>query len=62
MSEDIIENKLLIGKIKEEVIALFGNNYFSENKDHLGYELEFVSVLINIDVNILSIFFENGKI
>lgn len=60
MSEDIIESKMLIGKNRDEVINILGNNYSTNNKNRLSYELGFVPGLFNIDPDYLDIKFENG--
>ena len=62
MSEDIIESKMLIGKTKEEIIELLGNDFYSDSENHIGYELGFVPGLFNIDPDILDIYFKNEKV
>jgi hypothetical protein len=60
MSAYIIENKILIGKTKEEIIKLLGNDYHKREKDSIGYYLGFVPGLFSIDPDVLIIYFENG--
>ncbi len=60
MSEDIIESKILIGKTKNEIIEILGENYSSNTHNSLIYELGFVPGLFNIDPDYLRINFENG--
>jgi len=62
MSEDIIESKILIGKTKEEITELLGQDFYSYNENHIAYELGFVPGLFNIDPDVLDIYFENGKV
>lgn len=62
MSEDIIESKLLIGKTKEEITHLLGDDYFTYNETHIGYNLGFVPRFISIDPDVLDIHFKNGKV
>lgn len=60
MSEDIIESEILIGKTREEVIQILGNNFSANNESELIYELGFVPGLLNIDPDYLGIKLENG--
>lgn len=62
MSKDIIKSELLIGKTKDEVINLLGNDFFKYNDNHIAYDLGFVPRLFNIDPDVLDIYFENGKV
>ncbi len=62
MSEDIIESEMLIGKSRDEVINILGNNYSTNNENMLSYELGFVPGLFNIDPNYLDIILKNGKV
>jgi hypothetical protein len=62
MSEDIIESEILIGKTRDEVIELLGNNFSTNNKSRLSYKLEFIPGLFNIDPDYLDIRFENGVV
>jgi hypothetical protein len=61
MSEDLIESKILIGKTKEEVIELLGNDYSTNGENCISYYLGFVPGFANIDPDVLDINFENGK-
>ncbi|MDW5288770.1 hypothetical protein [Formosa sp. PL04] len=60
ISEYIIESKILIGKTREEVIQLLGNEFITNNESELSYELGFVPGLFNIDPDYLDIKLENG--
>jgi len=62
MSENIIETKILIGKTKEEITKLLGQDFYSYNENPIAYELGFVPGLSNIDPDVLDIYFENGKV
>jgi hypothetical protein len=59
MSEDILESEMLIGKNRDEVINILGNNYSTNNENRLSYELGFVLGLFNINPDYLYIKFEN---
>lgn len=62
MSKDIIKSDILIGKTKDEIIELLGNDFYAYDKNHISYELGFVPELFNIDPVFLDIYFENGKV
>jgi hypothetical protein len=62
MTKDIIENDLLIGKTKEEIINILGDDYFKYNEDHWGYDVGFVPGLLNIDPDVLDIHFKDDKV
>lgn len=62
MSKDIIKSEILIGKTKTEVIELLGTEYYSHDENHMGYNLGFVPGLLNIDPDVLDIYFEKGKV
>jgi hypothetical protein len=62
MSEHIIDSKMLIGKTKEDIIQLLGNDYYSYTENHIAYTLGFVPGMFNIDPDVLDIYFENGKV
>ena len=62
MSENIIESKMLIGKTKQEIVELLGNDFYSYSENHIAYGLGFVPGLFNIDPDVLDIYFENGKV
>lgn len=62
MSEDIIESEILIGKTREEVIQMLGNDFISNNESKITYELGHVPGLFNIDPDYLDIKLENGKV
>lgn len=60
MSKNIIKSEMLIGKTKEEVIELLGEDYHTYDDDHIAYDLGFVPELFNIDPDVLDIYFGNG--
>jgi hypothetical protein len=61
MTKDIIKNKVLLGKTKDEVIELLGNEYHNYgNENLLCYYVGFVPQFVSIDPDILMIHFENG--
>lgn len=62
MTKDIIDNDLLIGKTKEEIVKTLGDDYFKYNEDHWGYEVGFVPGLFNIDPDVLDIHFKDDKV
>ena len=62
MSNDIIESKMLIGKGKEEITEILGQDFYSYTENHIAYELGFVPNLFNIDPDVLDIYFENDKV
>jgi len=62
MSKNIIKSEILIGKTKDEVIELLGNDYSDYDENHIGYYLGFVPRMFNIDPDILDIYFEDGKV
>ena len=62
MSKNIIRSEMLIGKTKDEVIELLGDDFSTYDENHIAYELGFVPELFNIDPDVLDIYFENGKV
>lgn len=62
MSNDIMESNLLIGKTKDEVIILMGNDFYKYDDNHIAYGLGFVPGLFKIDPDVLDIYFKNGKV
>ena len=62
MTEDIIENQILLGKTKNEIIELLGNDYNICNENEITYFIGQVPGLFNIDPSVLSIHFKNGKV
>lgn len=62
MSKDIINSEMLIGKTKEEVIELLGDDFYSYDENSIEYDLGFVPMLFNIDPDVLVIYFEKGKV
>ncbi|MCL2860718.1 MAG: hypothetical protein FWF46_09335 [Oscillospiraceae bacterium] len=63
MSNDIIDKNLIIGKTKDEVIALLGNDFIEYEKNHIGYSLGYVvDGLLGSNHAILDIYIENDTI
>ena len=62
MTEDIIENQILLGKTKNEIIELLGNDYNICNENEITYFIGHVPGLFNIDPSVLAIYFNNGKV
>jgi len=62
MSNDVIKSEMLIGKTKEEVIELLGDDFYSYNDSCIHYELGFVPGLFSIDPDVLDVYFKNGKV
>lgn len=64
MAGDIINSGMLLGKDKQEVIRLLGDDYINneEEKSVIGYDLGFSSQSMNLPDKILSIEFEDGKV
>ncbi len=62
MSENIIESEILIGKTREEVIQMLGNDFITNNESEITYELGNVPGLFNIDPDYLDIKLKNGKV
>jgi heme/copper-type cytochrome/quinol oxidase subunit 2 len=60
MAKDIIEKNILIGKTKDEVIKLLGNDYYESEEGTISYYLGLVPGLANIDPDVLVLYFENG--
>ena len=59
ISEDIIESEMLIGKTREEVISVLGDDYYSYSDDHIGYNIGLKPGILNIDPHVLDVYFEN---
>jgi hypothetical protein len=62
MSEDIIQSKMLIGKTKEEVKELLGEDTHLDNDNSVEYVLGIVPRFTNVDPDVLLITFEDGKV
>lgn len=62
MSKDIIESKMLLGKTENEVIEILGNDFIKERTNSVTYYLGFVPGFLNIDPDVLDIYFENNKV
>ena len=61
MSKDIMKNKILIGKTKDEVIELLGDGFREHNEKHISYYLGYLPGM-SLDPDILEIFFENDRV
>ena len=59
-AEDLIESDLLIGKTKNQVISILGDDHNNMNQDTWSYYLGYGSE--NIDPDSLYIEFKNGKV
>jgi outer membrane protein assembly factor BamE (lipoprotein component of BamABCDE complex) len=62
ISEDIIKNKMLIGKTKSEVRQLLGDEGNNNESNHWDYYLGFRPGIANIDPDVLDIEFKDGKV
>ena len=62
MSHNIIDSKMLMGKIKSEVWEILGKKENTESSDIRSYYLWFEPGFMNIDPDVLDIEFENGKV
>jgi len=62
MSHDIIESNMLIGKTKQEVIDILGDDGNKMESDEWYYSLGFVPRFMTIDPDVLNIKFANGKV
>ncbi|RBP33094.1 hypothetical protein DFR65_102430 [Oceanihabitans sediminis] len=60
ISQDIFDSKMLIGKTKEEVIDLLGQDFYSYNVNHIAYNLGFVPGLFSMDPDVLDVYIEKG--
>ena len=62
MSHNIIDSKMLMGKIKSEVWEILGKKENTESSDIRSYYLWFEPGFMNIDPDVLDIEFENGRV
>ena len=62
LSEELIDNEILIGKTMDEVKQLLGDDYQESGKDRWSYYLGFRPQLFGIDPDYLDIDFENGRV
>ena len=62
MSDDIIKSKMLIGKTKQEVLQILGDEGNSIESNNWYYDLGFVPRFLSIDPDVLTIKFVNGKV
>jgi len=61
MSNYIIENDILIGKTREQIIELLGNDFY-EWGNSIGYNLGIVPGIIGMSPDILVVYFENNLV
>ena len=60
MSKDIIDSKLLVGKTKDEVVDLLGNDFIEYEDNYIEYDLGIVQLnLYKSGLVVLNIYFEN---
>ena len=57
MSNHIIKNDILIGKTKEQIVELLGDDFYKRENNSIGYYLGFV---VGIDPDVLVIYFEDN--
>jgi hypothetical protein len=62
LSEDIIENEILLGKTTDEVKTLLGDDYQQSGPDTWSYYLGFKPQLFGIDPDYLEIEFKDGRV
>ena len=62
LSKDIIETKMLIGKTKDEVRLILGDDGGTDEQDYWSYYLGFRPQLFGIDPDVLDIEFKHGKV
>jgi len=61
-SKDIIESKILIGKSKDQIRKLLGDENNPDSTNTWGYNLGFKPEIANIDADWLDIEFKNGRV
>ncbi len=65
MAGDIIGSRMLLGKTKQEVVRLLGNDYQNSNEEgstSIGYNLGFSSDALNLPDKKLNIEFDGDKV
>ena len=62
MTDDLVDNGKLIGKTKEEIIELLGQEDVSLDGSRWTYYLGFKPSLLGIDPDVLEIEFKDGKV
>lgn len=62
LTKDLINSKILIGKTKAEVIQVLGIEDNEDRIDNWSYYVGFKPMIVNIDPDVLEIFFKNGKV
>jgi energy-converting hydrogenase Eha subunit A len=60
MTEDLIKSEILIGKTKDEVKKILGDNFYKYDENHWAYDIGFVPGLSNIDPEVLDVYFKDG--
>jgi len=61
MAKYIIEKKLLIGKTKQEVINMLGNDYYNY-PNMMSYQIGYSDNYMSVDPDVLYINFENNQV
>ncbi|MCO6358781.1 hypothetical protein [Roseivirga pacifica] len=59
-ASDIVNSELLLGKTKEEVVTILGNEYSTWNKSYASYEIGHIPGMFNIDPSFLYIELTSG--
>jgi len=62
MCDDLINSKLLIGKTKEEVIGILGEDYNKYSETQIVYNIGFILPSFLIDPYVLVIIFDNNSV
>jgi hypothetical protein len=61
-THDLIKSKILLGKTRDQVLNLLGDDADTSQIDELGYDIGFRPELTGIDPSYLIIDFKNGKV
>ena len=62
MTDDLVDNEKLIGKTKEEIKELLGQEEVSMDSSRWTYYIGFKPGIVEIDPDVLQIEFKNGKV
>lgn len=62
MTKDIIDNNLLIGSNKSEVIELLGKDFTVPFENSMAYNIHRPKIMFSIDHNVLMIYFDEKGI